>query len=357
MENNTSEINSNRPVQVKVSRLAIIAFILAFCGSILLFAGIKAIYLPKPLDSSIPLFVILLNLGILSFISAIILGFISNILIEKSGGKITGKNFANGSILISLFAGSLSIGIVLISQVHQIAFRMVCGTTISGLGKAVLIYANDYDDKFPCAGGETSIWGASVNWDAQTREQAFDINSDGTGGEATISSSLYLLVKYAEVTPKSFICKGDKKMSLFKPETYGSQNKGLTDLWDFGPQPWKHNSYSYHMPYGSYALTSSSNPGMALAADRNPFIPSPGWKVKDFKKFDPDGDESATKIGNTPTHANEGQNVLYLDSHVDFETVSFCGINEDNIYTSWNGNDIRKGTPPACECAGFITCK
>ena len=40
------------------------------------------------------------------------------------------------------------------------------------------------------------------------------------------------------------------------------------------------------------------------------------------------------------------QNVLFLDSHVDFESVSFCGINEDNIYTSQDGGDIRKGKVP-----------
>ncbi|MBN2591130.1 MAG: hypothetical protein JXA96_14785 [Sedimentisphaerales bacterium] len=49
--------------------------------------------------------------------------------------------------------------------------------------------------------------------------------------------------------------------------------------------------------------------------------------------------------GNAPTHANEGQNVLYLDAHVAFKNISF-GVNDDNIYTSWNGSDIRKGTPP-----------
>ena len=40
------------------------------------------------------------------------------------------------------------------------------------------------------------------------------------------------------------------------------------------------------------------------------------------------------------------QNVLYLDSHVNFESTSSCGINEDNIYTSWNGKEIRKGKKP-----------
>ncbi len=343
---NTKENQHSQPVKVKISRFAITAILLAICGLMLLFAGIIATSLPRPLDSRKPIFIILLNVGIYSFISAIILGFISYILIEISGGKKTGRGFAVNSILISIFAIFLSNGIIFLSQVHQIAFRMVCGTNLSGIGKAMLIYAHDYEDKFPCAGGKTSIWGTSLNWDAENRQQAYGVNSDGTGGTATISSSLYLLVKYAEVNPKSFICKGDKKMSEFKPKKYGGKNKNITGFWDFGPKPWKHNSYSYQIPYGPNVLKSTSYPDIPVAADRNPFMLSPGWKVKDITKFNPDGDKSMIQNGNTPTHVNEGQNVLYLDSHVNFENVSFCGINEDNIYTSWNGSDIRKGTPP-----------
>ena len=346
METDTSENISNKTIQVKISRLAIIAISLALCGLILFFAGIKTSKLPKPLDSREPLYAIFLELSLLFLFSGFILGIISMIKIEISGGKITGNNFAVGAILVSIFSGFLSFGTLFVTRFHTIANRMVCGTSLSGIGKAILIYAYDYDDKLPRAGGENSTWGTSVKWNAETREQAFGLNSDGTGGQATISSSLYLLIKYAEVTPKSFICKGDKKMSLFEPEKYGSKNKDLTDLWDFGPEPWRHNSYSYSMPYGPYPLTSSSNSDIAVTADRNPWIPSLGWKVKNFAAFNPDGDKNVIKIGNAPTHANEGQNVLYLDTHVNFETTSLCGINKDNIYTSWNGSDIRKGTPP-----------
>jgi len=35
-----------------------------------------------------------------------------------------------------------------------------------------------------------------------------------------------------------------------------------------------------------------------------------------------------------------------MDGHVNFEKVSFCGINDDNIYTYWDGGDIRRGGLP-----------
>ena len=345
MENDTSEITANQPVQVKVSRLAIAAICLTLLGFILIIVSIIiATYIPRSIDSTTTLIDILINISMFTFISAIILGFISLILIDISGGKKTGRSFAVGSILLSIFFSIPSAGpILILVSGHKINYRMVCGTNLSGLGKAMLTYSNDYDDKLPY---NSIRWSSSIKWDASTQQEAFGLNSDGTGGSATISSALYLLVKYADVTPKSFICRGDKKMNEFKPEKYGARNKNITDFWDFGPDPWKHNSYAYHMPYSSYSLTMSSDPGMAVAADRNPWIQSPGWKVKDFAAFNPDGNMKAIKAGNSFTHKDEGQNVLYLDTHVDFETNSFCGINQDNIYTSWDGNDIRKGTPP-----------
>jgi prepilin-type processing-associated H-X9-DG protein len=162
----------------------------------------------------------------------------------------------------------------------------------------------------------------------------------------TISSCLYLLVKYAEVTPKSFICTQDKGITEFKPGRSRRRNLDLIDFWDFGPEPWRHYSYSYHMPFGEYALTTSYLPGVAVAADRNPWMASPFAKARVFSKFDPDGGREGVKAGNTIGHHTDGQNVLFVDSHVGFEKVSFCGINEDNIYTYWDGEDVRRGVPP-----------
>jgi hypothetical protein len=231
---------------------------------------------------------------------------------------------------------------------------MVCGSNLAGIGKAMLIYPNDYGDELPRAGGRSTKWGKSVKWNAANRLQAYNLDQKGAGGAATISASLYLLVKYAEVEPKKFLCSQELGVSEFYPlgvvsrilKRQEKHRRDLESFWDFGPEPWKHNSFSYHMPYGPNAVTTANKPGTAIAADRNPWMPSPGWKVKDFTKFGTEGGKSVTRNGNTPTHNDEGQNVLFLDIHVSFESVSFCGVNQDNIYTSWNGNDKSKGTAP-----------
>ncbi len=262
-----------------------------------------------------------------------------------------GAGFTLVELLVVIAIIALLMGILMpaLARVRQIAFRMVCGTNLSGIGKAMLIYANDYDDELPRSGGRNGTWNTVIPaWDAANRFTAYGLANDGSGGKGSISSCFYLLVKYAEVTPKSFICKGDAGTTEFKPSDYNAGGKELIDLWDFGPEPRKHCSYSYHQPFGLYALATAGEPGLAIAADRNPWIESPAGNAKQFPGlYSPTGGREAVKAGNATQHQEDGQNVLFLDNHVNFEKSAFCGINDDNIYTFWNGGDIRVGGPPA----------
>jgi len=234
------------------------------------------------------------------------------------------------------------------------AFRMTCGTNLAGIGKAMLIYANDYEDELPRAGGRNSIWGPVANWQAQDRYQAYRLSADGSGGNASITSCFYLLVKYSEVTPKSFICTGDVGATEFRlaalPRGAVPRTFELIDAWDFGPasESLKHCSYSYHVPFGPYALTTSAEPGFAVAADRNPWIDSPFAKAQDFSRFKPGGTNQQARLGNSVPHHQDGQNVLFLDSHVEFAKRPYCALEDDNIYTisgDPTGGDPW-GTPP-----------
>jgi prepilin-type N-terminal cleavage/methylation domain-containing protein len=257
------------------------------------------------------------------------------------------KGFTLVELLVVIAIIALLMGILMpaLSRVRQLAFRMTCGTNLSGIGKAMLIYANDYEDELPRAGGRTTEWGQTANWMAPSRYVAFNVSQgNNEGGLASISSCFYLLVKYAEVTPKSFICKGDAGTNEFKLSDYSElvdQSFELIEAWDFGPatEAVKHCSYSYHIPFGLYQLTVSGEPGSAVAADRNPWIESPaGSKIDEWQSFLPDiephgGTTETAQLGNTLGHQDDGQNVLFLDSHVEFAKRAYCSVEDDNIYT------------------------
>jgi len=154
------------------------------------------------------------------------------------------------------------------------------------------------------------------------------------------------LVKYTETTPKTFVCKVDSGTTELRTSNYGIYDKELIDLWDFGPEPGKHSSYTYHNPYGKYSLDTKCDPNLPMVADRNPWMDTPFVKARDFSSFKWKGDIKQQKAGNSIVHRGEGQNVLFLDGHVFFEKRPYCGINGDNIYTFWNGEDIQQGSPP-----------
>jgi prepilin-type processing-associated H-X9-DG protein len=264
-------------------------------------------------------------------------------------GQNKSKNLTFVEVLTAVLVCMFLVAVVVpaFQKPRSDAIRMTCLKNLSHMGRAMLIYSNDYDDEFPRAGGRNSVWGSRIlNWRADNRFAAYGLSAIGSGGQATISSSFYLLVKYTEVMPKFFVCPGDEGTSGFKPVDYGAGNRKLIGLWDFGPTPSKHCSYAYHMPYGLYALTTSSEPGMAVAADRNPWIDSPAAEAKDIILFNPEGGREAVKAGNAVAHKNEGQNVLFVDGHVSFEESPTCGIYDDNIYTFWAGGDGRRGGMP-----------
>jgi hypothetical protein len=301
-------------------------------------------------------------------LGAVLLGLTSAIRIELSGGRLAGRGFAWIAVAVPVTQWFLFALLHTLARTECRAFRMTCPTNLSGIGKAMLIYANDYEDELPRAGGRNSVWGPVKDWLAPNRWMAYGVNPQtGAGGAATISSCFYLLVKYAEVTPKSFICKGDIGATEFKPDDLPRhtvpRNFELIDGWDFGPpgESMKHCSYSYHFPFGLYALTTASEPGFAVATERNPWMDSPFAQAQDFSKFKPDiaghgGTNEQARCGNAMSHQREGQNVLYLDSHVAFEKRPYCSIDDDNIYTvsarppqadPW-GTPPNLGSRPAC---------
>ncbi|MHC4478888.1 MAG: type II secretion system protein [Planctomycetota bacterium] len=287
------------------------------------------------------------------------------------------KGFTLIELLVVIAIIALLMGILMpaLNSARQLAYRMVCGSNLKGVGIAMATYSTENEGEyakaggpgigsnnsglvgadFTRAGGPGADWtdkGIILNWHGGrygTENEAFDIHRDPSGtvtkaGSATITASWYLLIKYAKVTPASFVCRSDNGTTEFKLKA-GYRNpfrRLLHQVWDFGngdprgnlPYPGELCSFSYHMPYSdgkfgpSMAITGVFNPGNPVAADRNPHL--------DKNAISPD----LNIHSNSAAHRGKGQNVLFKNISVEFTREVTCGIGGDNIYTF--GGDANK---------------
>jgi len=275
--------------------------------------------------------------------------------------RYSSRGLTRIDVLAVMFLGCLLILLVpaLFARPREQSMRKLCAANLAQIGKAMLIYADDYEDELPRAGGRTTIWGHTARWNSPDRRVAFGLKADGSGGRASVTASFYLLVKYCGMPTRLFVCKADKGTTEFKLSERLDVPMWFEphDAWDFGDwsESYRHCSYAYHVPYGLYSLSTYDDPNLAVAADRSPWIKSPAADPSGYAEFRPDagaigatGTSEQACRGNSITHQRDGQNVLFLDGRVSFEKRSYCGVGKDNIYTisrNFASGDAW-GTPP-----------
>lgn len=245
------------------------------------------------------------------------------------------------------------------------ANRASCANNLSQIGKAGRTFATSHKQKWPdvcIAVGTTppQFWdkvGASRN-DGVEPGQDVDPTKEATdkGGNTALESNVanfWRLIANQGLTPLTFICPSAAKMNF--PDANVVK---YTDVRDFRGNQFC--SYSYQNVLGPYTLTetaSAHSSSLAIAADANPqrrdyFGTQAGGesassltqqKLDEAIKFEesdetsPWNQASAENLTdpwqlNSPNHGFKGQNVLYLDGHVEWKEHPYCGPMFDNIW-------------------------
>lgn len=291
------------------------------------------------------------------------------------GNKMKKKGFTLVELLvvIAIIAMLLAILMPALGKVRQLAQRIMCGTNIGGIGKAMLTYSSDDKyESFPIAGPGNTILNLGTidiepvcSWKWYLKAAPGTAANPGTLGaqKSTLSANLYLLIKYADVSPDQFVCPGsyEKKfeLAIYKMD-FPDAGTNFTEIWDFGGKDEidtardksrgrGHNSYSYQMPLPLaisglvYPVTTTTNSAKAVMADRSPYWDRINVNSKNVKSYEWDPAAGDCKVipdsipkGNSLYHQRDGQNVLYADQHTKFERSANCGIEMDNIYTTWS---------------------
>jgi prepilin-type N-terminal cleavage/methylation domain-containing protein len=265
-------------------------------------------------------------------------------------------------VVIAIIAMLLAILMPALSKVKKIAQRVVCGTNLKGLGTAQTVYAHDYNDQYTVQGR-----GGAHTWFDRTASWMDPAKVWSTGANLTVGASLYLLVREADVSPKSFVCpaSAEREFSGKNPS-----NIDIVELWDFGHPtfpvggpfegPAVAVSYSYHKPYSAtgtkstFAADGNRSASFAVMADRSPYfdekstqwdysnptaLPNTIGRIGNYYVTGSTLTKSSpeVKAANAHPHDRDGQNVLYADGHNSYENTTDVGVMNDGIYTTRGG--------------------
>ncbi|QOV88329.1 hypothetical protein [Humisphaera borealis] len=154
------------------------------------------------------------------------------------------------------------------------------------------------------------------------------------GGPAAndVTAAFYLILRTTDLTPDVFIC----PQGIARYEAF--------DVQKFSNFPAPHrNSYSYANPYpsaaavaGKWKFDTSLTPDDPFAADMNYGDNPQGGPTK----VSYTSNRLEMRTANSANHWFDGQQVVYADGHVEWQTTPFCGaviknrLFRDNIYAN-----------------------
>ncbi len=239
-------------------------------------------------------------------------------------------------VVIGIIALLISILLPSLNRARETANRVKCASNLRQIGQALLLYSNENKGAYPRT---QYTAGSPTTFGTGTGSEPFNYAGGARPYDNDVSAALFLLLRTQEITPEVFTCPSS---NAEKWDFGGGSNTALNWVnWQTTAGLQKGLSYSYQNPYpdstavsGGFKLNNSISAEFAVASDINPGIGTTygGGTNDNVLAVVSTSSAKDMKQGNSNNHDEDGQNVLYGDGHVEFQSNPFCGVQRDNIY-------------------------
>lgn len=326
--------NSTEHQKPRLSKLAIASLVLSLAPVSFEGLVIACSLLVRPIFFYRRVWVVLWLFGpLLLSLFGLITGIGALPRIKRSRGLLKGRCLAIAGVIIPIGLVPLySFGVVrFMRPARKMAFAMTCGSNLSALGKAMLIYANEFDGKLP-----------------------------------TGNKWCDLLIKHAEVGPKVFVCpksgvaEGQSSYAINQNafgKTVSDLPPDLVLLFESKP--------GWNQVAGLETLTTKNHDGKGcniLFVDRTTkFVKTEElgqlkWNVQENQN----SREQESGSGNFRRVANDEElkywlrNMVWFHRFTNEETAAATGLGNDEISAALKTFDIRLDNRPQRQEAGTL---
>jgi len=247
-------------------------------------------------------------------------------------------------VVVGILGILLAILLPYVEKVRESARRAQCTENLRDIAIALRGYANANGHNYP----STIFDPTRPGYTAYTGAESLDpFAKETTVKPNDVTASIWLLVREGYAPAKVFVC----------PSSGNDVDRMRGDGGVVGPEQrsnftsGQYLSYSYASPFSKadkYKMNDTQKSDFALMADMNPGVIGPAYDAPPFE----------LAKANSNNHRKAGQNVLYADGHVSFQSTPYCGTGvgeyRDNIYTARAPIPLPASQLPPPESTGFF---